>query len=225
MKSLGADSDKEERWQLSLSTGRPQPDGYRLWCSKFNRSRHIFSALNAQLNKGPNSSQNILRPRQLPLALSFPGLPAACLWGFLVCCTFIHPPSLALLSPSPLLGSLSPCGGMPGMAAGCGGVRGYLRCWEAGGAAGKGVLPGLPGCRGGTGELVPLRRPSEELREVALCEAFLPLPADLSLSEGVSEAVLEALLPFEFKCRFERFLIKLCDRGEEFLEWLMDVSW
>lgn len=109
------------------------------------------------------------------------------------------------------------------MAVGCGGARGYLR--EAGGAAGKGVLLGLPECRGGPGELVPLRRPSEELREGALCEALLPWPADLSLSEGVSEAVLEALLPLEFKCRFERFLIKLCDRGEEFLEWLMDVSW
>lgn len=114
---------------------------------------------------------------------------------------------------------------MPGMAVGCGGARGYLRCWEAGGPAGKEVLLGLAECRGGTGELVPLRRPSEELREAALCEAFLPLPADLSLSDGVSEAVLEALLPFEFKCRFEKFLMKLCDRGEEFLEWLMDVNW
>lgn len=111
------------------------------------------------------------------------------------------------------------------MVVGCGGARGYLRCWEAGGAAGKGVRLGLAVCRGGTGELVPLRRPSEELREGALCEALLPWPADLSRSEGVSEAVLEALLPFEFKCRLERFLIKLCDSGEEFLEWLMDVNW
>lgn len=107
------------------------------------------------------------------------------------------------------------------MAEGCAAARGYLRCW---GAAGTDVLLGRAECRGGTGEPVPLRRPSEELREAALCEAFLPLPADLSLSEGVSEAVLEALLPFEFKCRLERFLIKLCDRGEEFLEWLMEVS-
>jgi len=111
------------------------------------------------------------------------------------------------------------------MAGGCGGLRGYLRCWGAGAAAGEEVLPPLPGSRGGTGELVPLRRPSEELREFALCEAFLPLPADLSLSEAVSEAVLEVLLPFEFRCRFERFLIKPCERGEEFLEWLMDVNW
>ena len=148
-----------------------------------------------------------------------------CLWGFFACCTFIHPPSLTLLSPSPLLGSLSPCGGMPGMALGWGGLRGYLRCWEARGAAGEEVLQAFPECWGGTGELVPLRRPSEELQELPLCEAFLPLPADLSLSEGVSEAVLEVLLPFEFRCRFERFLIKPCERGEEFLEWLMDVNW
>lgn len=110
------------------------------------------------------------------------------------------------------------------MAAGCGGARGYLRCWEAEGPAGRAVLPGLAEGRGGTGEPVPLRRPPEELREAAPCEEALPWPADLSLSEAVSEAVLEALLPFEFKCRLERFLIKLCDRGEEFLEWLMDVS-
>lgn len=114
---------------------------------------------------------------------------------------------------------------MPGIALGCGALRGYLRCWEAGGAAGGEVLQALPECWGGTGELVPLRRPSEELRELPLCEVFLPLPADLSLSEGVSEAVLEVLLPFEFMCRFERFLIKLCERGEEFLEWLMDMKW
>lgn len=114
---------------------------------------------------------------------------------------------------------------MPGMALGCGVLRGYLRCWEAEGATGEEVLKSLPVCRGGTGETVPLRRPSEELRELPLCEAFLPLPADLSLSEGVSEAVLEVLLPFEFMCRFERFLIKLCERGEEFLEWLTDMNW
>lgn len=107
------------------------------------------------------------------------------------------------------------------MAEGCGGPRGYLRCWAA---AGGGVRLGLPECRGGSGEPAPLRRPPEELRDAALCEAFLPWPAALSRSEGVSEAVLEALLPFEFKCRFEMFLIKLCDRGEEFLEWLMEVS-
>lgn len=132
----------------------------RCRCSELNRSR-----LNIQLNKGANSFQNVLRPRQLPLGLSFPCLPAVCLWGFFTCCTFTHPPSLALLSPSPLRGSLSPCGGMPGMALGREGLRGYLWCWEAGGADGEEVLPALPECQRGTGELVPLRRPSEELRE------------------------------------------------------------
>lgn len=111
------------------------------------------------------------------------------------------------------------------MALGWGELREYLRCWEDWGVAGKEVLHALPGSCGGTGELVPLRRPSEELRELAPCEVFLPLLADLSLSEGVSEAVLEVLLPFEFRCRLERFLIRLCEKGEEFLEWLMDVNW
>lgn len=111
------------------------------------------------------------------------------------------------------------------MTLGWGEPRGYLRCWEAGGAAAEEVLQALPECRGDTGELVPLCRPSEELWELPLCTAFLPLPADLSLSDAVSEAVLEVLLPFEFRCKFERFLIKLCERGEEFLEWLMDVNW
>lgn len=85
------------------------------------------------------------------------------------------------------------------------------------------VLPALPEDLGGTGELVPLRRPSEELRELPLCEAFLALPVDLSLSEAVSDAVLEVLLPFELRCRFDRVLTKLCEKGEEFLEWLMEV--
>lgn len=107
---------------------------------------------------------------------------------------------------------------MPGMALGWGELRGYLRCSWAGGK--EAVLPALPEDLGGTGELVPLRRPSEELRELPLC---LALPVDLSLSEVVSDAVLEVLLPFELRCRFDRFLIKLCERGEEFLEWLMEV--
>lgn len=199
--------------------------GGELMGASYRSGRCLLQVEGSVKYRGSFLPQNVLRPRQLPLGRSFASLPLICLWGFLACCTFIQPPSLTLLSASPRRGSLSLCGGMPGMALGCKAPRGYLRCWEAAVPTGEEVLQALPECRGGSGELVPLCRPSEELRELALREAFLPLSADLCLSDGVSEAVLEVLLPFEFMCRLERFLTKLCERGEEFLEWLMEVSW